>query len=84
MTEKTIGQVLYAKFASSSRGMHPWGDLAPETRADFERQAQAVAAVVREQCAQECADYAAGARSIGAHVEAGVAEHLEEAIRSMK
>lgn len=53
MTTKTIGQVLYeADNIGRERYMKPYDTLCESTRQEFEASASAVAAVVREQCAQ--------------------------------
>lgn len=53
MTTKTLGQVLYeADNIGRERYMKPYDTLCESTRQEFEASASAVAAVVREQCAQ--------------------------------
>lgn len=85
MTTKTLGQVLYEAEMVAERGfILPWESLQAPAQYEYDRMASAVAAVVREQCAQECADYADEAHSIGEYGEAAVAGYLEDAIRSMK
>lgn len=87
-TEKSLGQVLYEAFSAGSFSLRKrgWASLPPHAQADFESEAQAVAAVVREQCAQACDRLAAGnARypDFQGGYESG-AEDCAMAIRMMK
>lgn len=53
MTTKTLGQVLYEAQTHNVRSVvRRWDELTAGRKSIFEREAQAVAAVVREQCAQ--------------------------------
>lgn len=55
MTTKPLGQVLYEADYSAERNIaFPFSALHAPDQAEYERMAQAVAAVVREQCAQAC------------------------------
>lgn len=56
MTTKTLGQVLYeAEVAAYAMYVtaKPWVELSEAQKQEYEQAAQAVAAVVREQCGQE-------------------------------
>jgi hypothetical protein len=88
MTEKTLGQVLYDEVIGNyerQRLLAPWSALDELDRADYERLAQAVAAIVREQCAQAGDALAVVDPECDAHDgwNSGI-RRLQSAIRSMK
>lgn len=90
MTTKTLGQVLYE---SVNRG-GPWARMLDGERIHYERMAQAVAAVVREQAVMACEAERAefleqsamnnGRQSDMAFGSVCSSERIAAAIRSMK
>lgn len=81
MTTKTLGQVLYEGTIYTRM---PWSMLHSPARDDYERMAQAVAAVVREQCAQACEAERVSECDASDGVYNTATEHCAMAIRSMK
>lgn len=88
MTQKNLGQVLYeaeveayAMYVTSK----PWVELSEAQKQEYEQAAQAVAAVVRERCAQEAREHHRRKRAAAALRPLHVNEwDAYEAIRSMK
>lgn len=78
MTTKTLGQVLFESDPMCQSGRAtPWSDREESVKADYEAMAQAVAAVVREQCAQAC--------EAAWHIDGSfTAQEFAAIIRSMK
>lgn len=87
MTTKPLGQVLYdADNIGRERYMKPYDTLCESTKQEFEASASAVAAVVREQCAQACEEQFGADRPkwVGLDELEHVVGMCAAAIRSMK
>lgn len=86
MTTKTLGQVLYEADISAERHIaFQFSALHTPDQAEYERMAQSVAAVVREQCAQEAREHHRRMRDAAALRPLHVSEwDASAAIRSMK
>lgn len=76
MTKKTLGQVAHEGLMLVTEAV-PWEQLPKWPREECEAMAQAVAAVVREQCAQAC--------EAAWHIDGSfTAQEFAAIIRSMK
>lgn len=88
-TEKSLGQVLHEAKLPAQHGVSllvpvPWHTLSQDQAAEMERMAQAVAAAVREQCAQVCDEYVRVATGVMNEDAVDAGTFLAAEIRSME